>query len=412
MGLFSMTMATAIVVLQATLILSNRESNLWVFPLMQHKKSEQVWKNVSKMFKEIGEKNASEFSISTRGTPFALCVEQSNSSRDLPEHCRLWYHGTQEIHSIFNGATWNPHLILLVIACIHLVFSFSNTQEHHMVKKTQKETSSKHKKKHHQKLKSMMSDAETSSDTEESVSSSIYHFPLSLSLGLLSLLCLIVGLIASNRNRDSMAILDAPTIVISVVLFMVASWFIYKQHHLGDTTINDDSYKDDETVSMLDNDVPHPAISYSIWVQIFHLQTVGVPLTVLMMSVMGVRIFTDVINHFLLLSTAVNSLWLQSQLLSVVSNDMILVFVRCLTCGIPLFCIFIAQTQWGGTNTWEQITVFMAFISLSPLYVFTLFPIKHLNQNSDKDWDHVQLRLVNFCITVAVGSSVVNLGLL
>jgi hypothetical protein len=401
MGLFSMSMASAIVVLQTTLILSNRESNLWVFPLMQHKKSEQVWKNVSKMSQEIGEKNASE---SSRATPFASCVEHSGSSHD---HCSLWYHSTQEIHSIFNGATWNPHLILLVIASIHLVFCFSNTQEHHLV--------TDHKKKNHHELKKLVSDTEPPLDKEDSVSTSIYRFPLSLSLVLLSLLCLIVGLISSNRNRDSMGILEAPTIVISVVLFMVVSWFIYKQHHFSldaapNHQSNDD--QDDETEAMLDNDVLHPAISYSIWVQIFHLQTVGVPLTVLMMSVMGVRIFTDVINHFLLLSTAVNSLWLQSQLLSVVSNDMILVFVRCLTCGIPLFCIFIAQTQWGGTNTWEQITVFMAFISLSPLYVFTLFPIKHLNQNSDKDWDHVQLRLVNFCITVAVGSSVVNLALL
>jgi hypothetical protein len=412
-----MSMATAIVVLQATLILSNREPNIWVFSLMQHKKSEEVWKNVSKIFKEVAEKDAIDLAVSMEpihDTPFALCIEQAWSSQNTPEHCRLWHHCTQEIHSIFNGATWNPHLILLVLASIHLVFCFSNTQEHHMV--------AEHKKKNHHELGILVADTETTLGEEESVSSRIYHFPLSLSLFLLSLLCLIVGLIASNRNHDSAAILDAPTIVISVILFLVASWFLYKQHHfLLDDALNqksknfihDNYYQDDdESEKTLNNDVSHSALSYPVWVQVFHLQLVGVPLTVLMMSVMGVRIYTDVITHFILLSAAVNSLWLQSHLQSAVSNDMILVLIRLFTCGIPLFCIFLAQAQWGGTNTWEQITVFMAFISLSPLYVFTLFPIKHLNQNSDKKWDQVQLRLVNFCVTVAVGSSVINLALL
>lgn len=414
-----MSMATAIVVLQATLILSNREPNLWVFTLMQHKKAEQAWGNVSKIFKEVAEDDASRHALLTmslesmHATPFASCIEHSRSSKDLPEHCRLWYHSTQEISSIFNGATWNPHLILLVLASIHLVFCFSNTQEHHLVRE--------HTKKNHQELGMLINrDSEIHSEVEEPVSNRIYHFPLSLSLFLLSLLCLIVGLIASNRNHDSMAILDPPTIVVSIILFLAASWFLYKQHHfLADAIIMHEKTKNINHAAYFQdasdtdgheevNDEP----SYPLWVQIFHLQLVGVPLTVLMMSVMGVRMYTDVITHFLLLSTAVNSLWLQSHLLSVISNDMILVCIRLLTCGIPLFCILLAQMQWGGANTWGQITVFMAFISLSPLYVFTLFPIRHLSQNSDKKWEQVQLRLVIFCITVALGSSVINLALL
>ncbi len=388
-----MTMATAIVVLQVTLILSNREPNLWVFSLLQHKKPVEIWTNFSQNYH-----SGQNISGLQHGTPFAQCLEQEWGA--LPEHCRLWYHSTQEISSIFNGGTWNPHLIILVLASIHLVICFSTSQEHHYVLE--------HEKPH--------DDLDVSiKNAHESISTRIYHFPLGLSLFFLSLLSLIVGLVSSNRHID-MHIMDAPTIVISLFLFFSASWFLYIQYHYY--------FEDCSSVQIPEYDNQNRrSHSYPLWVLIFQLQIVGVPLTVLMISVMGVRFYTDIVTHFLLLSAAVNSLWLQRHLQTVVLNDMILVIVRFLTCGIPLFCFFLAQTQWGNQkNTWGQITVFMAFLSLAPLFVFTLFPLytsQMLQEEDDpvikkhnKKWNQIQLRLGNFCTSAALGSTVINLALL
>ena len=393
MGLFSMTMATAIVVLQVTLILSNREPNLWVFSLLQHKKPTDIWTNFSQNFH-----SGQNISGPHQATPFAHCIEQEWDT--LPEHCRLWYHTTQEISSIFNSGTWNPHLIILVLASIHLVICFSASQEHHYA--------SEHEKSH--------DDLDMSIKTvHEAISTRIYHFPLGLSLLFLALLSLIVGLIASNRHND-LHIMDAPTIVISLLLFFSASLFLYIQHYyfFEDSQIADDEEKFDNKVRRSN--------SYPLWVLIFQLQIIGVPLTVLMISVMGVRFYTDIVSHFLLLSAAVNSLWLQRHLQSVVSNDMILVIVRFLTCGIPLFCFFQVQAQWGNqNNTWGQITVFMAFLSIAPLFVFTLFPLYTSQMLHEDDpiikkhyrkWNQIQLRLGNFCTSAALGSTVINLALL
>jgi len=356
MGLFLLIVSTVIVVLQGTLILSNREPNLWVFSLLQHKTS-----NISA-------------SLLYHESPFTLCMHRLESM----ETCRLWYHTIKDTESILDDATWNPHLILLVISSIHLLLSFSNSQDHFYIK-------------------------EHKNNSSEVFSTRIYHFSIRLTMFLLSLFCLVVGLIAANRNPGRQ-ILDHPTITTSVVLLLATAWFTYiryKNHQHNQT--------------------------YHLWVMIFQLQIIGVPLTVLMISVMGTRFYTDVVTHFLLLSVAVNSLWLQNHIIRKNTQMFLLVFLRLLTIGIPLYCIFIAQTQWGGVNSWQQVSVFMAFFCMAPLFIYSFFPVRqsffegdnddnsNSNDNMDEDTEkskRLQLKLVNLCTTAALGSTVINLALL
>jgi hypothetical protein len=349
MGLFLLIVTTVIVVLQGTLILSNREPNLWVFSLLQHKTS-----NISA-------------SLLYHDSPFAQCMSRLKSM----ETCTLWYHSIKDTETILDSAAWNPHLILLVISCIHLLLSFSNSQDHFYIKE--------------HKINS----------SEEVVSTRIYHFSIRLTMFLLSLFCLVVGLIAANRNPGRQ-ILDHPTIITSVVLLLATAWFTYiryKNHNHNQT--------------------------YHLWVMIFQLQIIGVPLAVLMISVMGARFYTDIVTHFMLLSVAVNSLWLQNHILRKKTQMFLLVFLRLLTIGIPLYCIFIAQTQWGEVNSWQQVSVFMAFFCMAPLFIYSFFPIRQSffedSDNVDEDTENskrLQLKLVNLCTTAALGSTVINLALL
>lgn len=346
MGLFLLTVSTAIVVLQSTLILSNREPNLWTFSLLQHKSSNTT---ASLLYE----------------SPYTDCMLSKKEPPLSIETCRQWYHAVTETSSILNGAAWNPHLILLVIACIHLVLCFSNSQDHFYIK-------------------------ENGSVSPPVFSSRIYHFPIRLCIFILSLLCLIVGLIAANRN-PSRQTLDHPTITVAVILLLVTAWFVYIR------------YKN------------HHSLTYHLWVVIFQLQIVGIPLVVLMISVMGARFYTDIVVHFLLLTAAVNSLWLQNRV-NQTNNMLMLIFLRLLTIAIPLFCIFMAQIQWGGgTNTWQQVSVFMSFLSLAPLLVYSFFPVLDLSYEHE-DYSiktkQLQLKLGNLCTTAALGSTVINLAFL
>jgi hypothetical protein len=394
MGLFLVSMAIVIVVVQVTLILSNREPNMWVFSLLQSHSPTTHMSNITDFIESYSYENK---------PPFVECVEAETNNNNL-DHCKLWYHNTQKITNIFNGATWNPHLILLVISCIHLIICFSNAKEHSL------------------------------EDEANENNFRLYQIPISFCLCILIMLCLIVGLISSNRNssQQRLVILDTPTIIISMILFIGSIWFL-KVH-------NDYCESKTHTKMLIDlskiNDPDINKYSYHSWVLIFQLQIIAVPLTVLMTSVMGVRIFSDVLTHFILLTVAVNSLWLQNSISDIIDNityedddcnDWLLPTSRLLTIGIPLFCILIAQTQWGGTNSWQHLTVFMSFFSMGPLFIFpflssqSIIDIKKRNsketelpetKKKHKHYKHLHQRLGSYCSTAALGCSVINLALL
>ena len=352
MGLFLVSMAISILVVQATLILSNREPNQWVFLLLQPQSS--------------AFENTTENYHGDMKTPFTECIEMVKANgKDNFDICRLWYHNRQENASIFNDATWNPHIILLVISSIHFIFCFSNAKQHY-----------------------------TDSSKSNEFSSRIYQFPSSVCLCILFLTCLVVALVSSNRNHSLepyKEIFDTPSILVSVFLFIAASWFL--------------KIKNDYTKSQLLIE-KNSNIIHQNWVLVYQLQFIGVPLTTLMISVMGVRIFTDIITHIVLLSVSVNTLWLYNTIvLSDTSSDLLLTITRMFTVSMPLFSITMAQTQWGGANTWQHLTAYMAFVSLAPVF---LFPFLSSHEYGKK----ILLRLGSYCTTAALGCTVINLALL
>ena len=133
-----------------------------------------------------------------------------------------------------------------------------------------------------------------------------------------------------------------------------------------------------------------------LWNLIFQLQMVDVPLTVLLLAAMGVRSFADIALHFLLLSAAVNTLWLQSLL-----KGSALYMSKCLTVGIPAVCCLMTLPLLAG---WESITALMASISLAPLLIMPF----NLPQQDGK----FQMRLGSLCTSGALLTAILNLAML
>jgi hypothetical protein len=419
MSLLSVFLAAAVVVLQATLILSNRKPNLWVFSLLQKRRSPPDWNNISSATGMPDKSQDISFheSIlkSEANTPLVQCLERARDAADWPpDYCPFWSHAPQKVSSIFGGSTWNPHLILLAITCVHFVAILSCAQAEHHIKTNSVKT--------------------LYATTKQSYASRMYQFPLSLCLCILFMLWLIVGLIASNRNFShtnnvkALSILDTPTVIVSVLLFISCAWFvhIHHQYNTANTTTTTTQSAAHDIRSSISSEAEHANddAAYYLWNQSFQLQMIAVPLTVVITTVMGVRLFTDIITHFVLLSAAVNALWLQrslftsSQRTHLATNNILFLLLKVITVGIPLYCLFAAQAQWGKTSTWQQIAVFIAYFSLAPLLAFSLLSTAVTDaaafddQMTTGEWKKMQSKIGSISSIAALGGTVINLALL
>jgi hypothetical protein len=140
-----------------------------------------------------------------------------------------------------------------------------------------------------------------------------------------------------------------------------------------------------------------------LWSLVFQLQAVGVPLTVLMLATMGLRFYAEIIIHFLLLSAAVNSLWLQVTL-----QGSALYLAKLLTVALPSISIYMTHVQLPGTH---HIATGMATVSLIPLFVMPVIlnnddPILRAGEGLDR----FQLRLGSLCSSAALLATIVNLA--
>lgn len=394
MGLFAVSLAGAIVVLQSTLILSNRKPNLWVFTLLQKRNVDLHWGNVSgtphsdaPFETEILPLLPSSASSMMWYMPslFACMRECWDAGHWPPTRCENGFHLPQEVTSIAGGASWNPHLILLAIACVHLVMVLSTAQAQHLIKENS------------EKRLTLYTETGT-----PSYSTRMYQFPLSLCLILLFMLWLIVGLVAANVNHSKTRLFDTPTILMGIILLLGCAYFLHVHYQ----------YYSSSWSPVLEADYSPEISSYFLWNQTFQLQFIAVPLTVLMLSVMGVRIYSDVLTHLILLSTSVNSLWLQDKLFSFGNSKIFILFLKALTVGIPLFCLWMAQEEWGEAGTWQRVTVYMAYVSLAPLLIFSMMFSEGAAEGSSYQRDKMRTRLCTISTMVALGSSVVNLALL
>jgi uncharacterized membrane protein len=143
--------------------------------------------------------------------------------------------------------------------------------------------------------------------------------------------------------------------------------------------------------------------SLQLWSLVFQLQVVGVPLTVLILATMGIRTYSEIIIHFLILSAAVNSLWLQVTL-----QGSALYMAKLLTVALPLISIYLTHVQLPNI---QHIITGMATASLIPLFVMPVIlnnddPILRAGEKLDR----FQLRLGSMCSTAALLATIVNLA--
>lgn len=399
MGLFAVFLACAIVVLQSTLILSNRKPNQWGFSLLQKKSLVIDWGNISGTHHVLDQPFETAIQPLLPSAFFSglACLRYSwESGKWPPRQCESGYHLPQEITSI-PGGSWNPHLILLAIACAHLVITLSTAQAQHMVRENANKTN----------FFLNMDNA--------NYSSRIYQFSLSICLTFLFMFWLIVALIAANRQ--TVGVFDTPTVFVGLVLLLACARFLYVHHQYFFSTPTTTTSSSSSSLLMCGNECAEEiSSSYFLWNQTFQQQIISVPLCVLMLSVMGVRLYSDVLTHLILLSTSVNSMWLQDRLFPFSNHDshgIFLLFLKLLTVGIPLYSLFMAQEQWGEAGTWQRVTVYMAFFSLAPLLIFSMMFSGGAAQSSfSYERDRMRIRLCTMTTMVALGSSVVNLALL
>ena len=140
-----------------------------------------------------------------------------------------------------------------------------------------------------------------------------------------------------------------------------------------------------------------------LWNLVFQLQVVGVPLTVLIIAAMGLRSYPEIIIHFLLLSAAVNTLWLQEIL-----QGSALYLAKLLTVALPSISIYMTHAQLPDIH---HIITGMAAVSLIPLFIMPVIlnnddPTLRAGEAIDK----FQLRLGSLCSSAAILATIVNLA--
>ena len=119
---------------------------------------------------------------------------------------------------------------------------------------------------------------------------------------------------------------------------------------------------------------------------------------------MGIRSYPEIICHFLILSAAVNSLWLQAIL-----QGSALYLAKLLTVALPSISIYMVHAQLPGLH---HIITGMAAVSLTPLFIMPVI----LNNDDDptlragETLNKFQLRLGSLCSSAALLATIVNLA--
>ena len=107
------------------------------------------------------------------------------------------------------------------------------------------------------------------------------------------------------------------------------------------------------------------------WRMAAHLQIVCVPVAVLGMAVAGgARLWSDALSYFVLLSAAVNCLWVQNTLRSTPALGL----CRAFTIALTLLSLRIADDGFGAYDMWRYPIAYVACAGLAPLVLLSLFP--------------------------------------
>jgi hypothetical protein len=197
------------------------------------------------------------------------------------------------------------------------------------------------------------------------------HISMKLVLSLLLVLLIIIMALTGAHNKE---LVEYPTILTVLGLLGSCLWYIYMFPN----------YTADDLCNLA-----------------FHLQFVGVPLAVLAMATAGVRLWTDVLGHLMLLSAAVHNFWLQR----VLKHAWGVLTAKVLTVILPLISLVLAYMQYA--DDWKYTIALMGCAGLLPLFLFTVI----VPSEDPKRFTKIQMRITHLCACGALLSLVVNLAL-
>jgi hypothetical protein len=364
MGLFVVIFSIAVVIIQATSMLLGRSAHDWSFSLLESTPNttsltelQMLFLTLSPLYSEINQTvidkthnstlqlylaGASD-SVKTQASCIQRAWQYLQPPLEIPTYCMFNRHPNQAILPILQP--WNPHLILLTICCIHSVFCISMT---------------------HQSLK----DRSTQNPPKRLI------IPLSYAT---TIYILLIGIIAIMQGLNNSDLVQYPTIIMMITLIAFCILFVVRfPSHDHDFT----------------------------WGISNHLQIVAVPLAVLAISTMGVRIWNYVLGHTVILSAAVNCLWLQCKTRHNVAQRI----CHMLTILLPSLSLYLAHIQWGQYDDWRYVIGSMACASLAPFYLITILfhtGVDMEKQKTEKFFNKISL----LCSSAAILSLVVNLAL-
>jgi hypothetical protein len=366
MGLFVVIFSIAVVIIQATSMLLGRSAHNWTFSLLESTPNttsltelQMLFKTLSPLYSEINKTAENNYnstlqlylesasdSVRAQASCIQLAWQYLTPPLNIPTYCMFNRHSNQEILPILQS--WNPHLILLTLCCIHSVFCISMT---------------------HQSSKDNGSQSNNSPPKRLII-------PLSYATGIYVLL---IGIISIMQGLNNVDLVQYPTMILMITLIVFCILFVVR--------------------------FPSHDHDFS-WGISNHLQIVAVPLAVLAISTMGVRIWNDVLGHIVILSAAVNCLWLQCQTKHMAAQRI----SHILTVALPSLSLYLAHVQWGQYDDWRYVIGTMACASLAPFYLITI--LFHTGADIEKRKNEKYFSKISLlCSSAAILSLVVNLAL-
>ena len=316
MGLFTLCVAGILVAIQATLILLCRPESAWAFNLARSAPDTETWRAALDLIVASGSNataaaannnNSGSILLTATQSDALVCLQaavaghSSGSDNNNNAYACLLQNRIPHTAEPVLGASWNPHLILLALASIHLLVCLGRVQ------------------------------ARASATTTTTI-----FIPPSLAaciLGLLLTACTVV------HGLHDATLVQYPTLLSVAACIAVGCWYL------------------DIGPSQWD------------WCLTFHLQCFGVPLSVLALAVFGPRLWAPVLVHLVMLSAAVNLLWLQMQPSVGSSPSWAL---RAFLLALVTLSLLTACLQLGPFDTWRYVVILACSLGLVPLYALSL----------------------------------------
>lgn len=397
MGVVLASVAIGLVLWQTIFVLVGRQEEKWAFSLVQHTPSAADFKSLQLLFKmdKAGRSayvypngtfvNSSfpAWSAILRSEPETTldrCVIGSwvDASPEVPLGCLLHGRSSQRVDTILS--TFNPHLILLGIACANAAFCVAGAIKGIRV---------------------------SSYGGSGGVLGNVMYYRRTFASAFFTVFAFVISTIY-------MWVVDTelyryPTIVVQLFILIPTLRFSY----LYDEEDNH-NFMEEESVSYEDPEGEYgggaggkafdSVPEYVAWRILNHMLLVLAPLVVVVWSAMGVRIWTDVFAIALLLIVNVHAVWLlQSEVVD--KGAQLIGYIAALV--IPILTTALAAQLVGGPmSTWRQIMCLKPAAGLVLLvYLLSLLPARAVKPKT-------RLKLTSYIITLTIAAVFISINLL